>query len=88
MLFHGFGGGLFVFSFLAAQSHPGARDQVPFATYPQLWQHWILTHCLGSGIKPASLHSRDTADPNVPQEELPSGCLDLRVLGKMTIFCM
>ena len=29
-----------------------------------------LTDCAGSGIKPASQHSRDAADPVVPQRAL------------------
>ena len=29
-----------------------------------------LTHCAGSGIEPASQHSRDDADPDAPQREL------------------
>ena len=29
-----------------------------------------LTHCASQGIKPASQHSRDAADPGVPQQEL------------------
>ena len=30
-----------------------------------------LTHCAGPGIKPASQHSQDAADPAAPQQELP-----------------
>ena len=30
-----------------------------------------LTHCARLGIKPASWHCRDTANPVVPQQELP-----------------
>lgn len=30
-----------------------------------------LTHCAGPGIEPVSQHSRDVADPIVPQWELP-----------------
>ena len=38
-----------------------------------------LTHCAGLGIAPVSQHSKDTADPAVPQQELPnlSLCLSL-----------
>ena len=50
-----------------------ARDQIQatVATYvaaaatPDL-----LTHCAGPGIKPASWHCRDAANPIVPQWEL------------------